>query len=507
MVSGPQKINLFAFNRPDIGQILDGKHDKESTLYDSWYDSENSGMAYIFGSAAKDEAQERFLEPIYEEMKKALIAEKHLDSHQQTIVANRIKEIVEQAELNLGLGGTMKQSEIKISDLQKIRNEVKKIVLCVGNSRPLFPAQEGEDPSPMSNVFQTLLSENPSAGDVLNSDTASSVLWGRDPKFLKEARDYVQDMFDRFTAYPPERRSQRLANEASIENLLALYPFFDPEAGETLNVPEKIDGKWTSVPYEVEKIQLTQNWLASPMFAYGLVPKEHKDKAAPKLLFKGTTYPVDRGAFLSLLSDTNPFASVGEYAFNMGFSELEKWFEKNTSEEVKADVMGQSLGGSLTLLASANFGDKIRKAHAFNPPAPFPWSISNFDSYQEHQRPDVRVFCQSGDVIPKLGWGWHPAWKVHKVFTSRDDGAFFSHAKAFTAESDVLILDVNPEMDSSSFSRKIIAIIQLVVSPILFVVLAIFFFIHRVLYAIYNGIKKAILYMIPAKTEPQPIPV
>lgn len=479
MSSAIKKIDLFSYYNPRVGRILDEKQPENAVVYSSAYKAQNT-----------TKTQEDFTRPIYKAMKEALLVDKTFDPEQEATIGKRIKEIVAEAANNLGLSSLMGQNEIKISDLQKLRDEVKRIVLCVGNKKPLFhPPEAGEELTAFQKVFQTLLSDQLSPSGVVNGDTAPAIFWGRDPKALKDARSYVQTILNRFDT--SDAREPTLAESASIENLLALYPFFDPPEGEALIIPEWTGTEWKRVPFTVQRLQLTQSWLASPMFAYGLVPKEKG--ICPKLLFKGTTYPADRGAFLSILSDVNPGASVGEYAFHMGFSSLEEWFAKYTTPECKADVFGQSLGGSLTLLAASYFGEKIRKAHAFGSPAPWPWSVSKFDSIPEQRRPDVRIFSQSGDGIPKLGWGWHAAWKVHRVFAGEDYGAFLSHAKAFTAEKGVLILDVKSEADSSGLSRKALAITQLVLSFILFVLAVVVFTIHRIIYAVYHRIKVTIL--------------
>lgn len=461
-----KKIDLFSYPYSKVGNLLDEAHSEDSLLYSS-----SKELTY----------------PIYQAMGEALIAEKKLDQEQQQIVTKRIKEIVAEAAVNLGMSGIMGQSEIKISDLQKLRNEVKRIVLCVSNKKPLFQSLKGkEELTPIEKVFRTLLSDEIDLTGVVNREMVSAIFWERDPKMLKEARNCVQKILDGFDT--SDGREPTLAESSAIENLLTFYPLFDPQEGEILVIPEWTGNSWKRVPFAVEPIQLTHSSLASPMFAYGLVPKEEGISA--KLLFKQTTYPADRGAFLSILSDVNPGASIGEYAFHMGFSALEGWFERHSSPDCKADVFGQSLGGSLALLASAHFGEKIRKAHAFSPPAPWPWSISQFDVIPKERRPDVRIFCQWEDRLPKLGWGWHPDWKVHHVFASKDHGAFLSHAKAFTAEKGVLILDAKSEVHSATLSRKAIAITQFFCSFILFERLSIAFMMHRIFYAMYRCIKE-----------------
>ncbi len=77
--------------------------------------------------------------------------------------------------------------------------------------------------------------------------------------------------------------------------------------------------------------------------AFGLIPNERS--SPPLLLFKGTTYPTDDGCMLGLLTDLNPFASVGKYAFKIGKNKISKWLENHTSQS-RARIYGKSLGSA-----------------------------------------------------------------------------------------------------------------------------------------------------------------
>ncbi|MDP1880024.1 MAG: hypothetical protein Q8K60_03685, partial [Parachlamydiaceae bacterium] len=139
-----------------------------------------------------------------------------------------------------------------------------------------------------------------------------------------------------------------------IGELLSLYPYLKPENGNTIKVPILINWKWTFIEYTVEEIsfipkKLPVNFipvLGSPIVAYGLTPIDLKDTAPPLLLFKGTTFPTDKGFSLSLIADFFPLTSVGAFAFWLGKEEIKSWLSNATTFK-RALVFGKSLGGSL----------------------------------------------------------------------------------------------------------------------------------------------------------------
>jgi pimeloyl-ACP methyl ester carboxylesterase len=188
--------------------------------------------------------------------------------------------------------------------------------------------------------------------------------------------------------------------EMIVGDLLALYPFLAPKEGEEVKVPVKIGDAWHEITYQTERIELTPSWMGSPLVAYGLKPSTNVENAPPILLFKGTTFPADEGATLSILTDINPGASVGNYAFHFGREKIQQWLSKNTSNQ-KAVICGKSLGGALSWRTAMTFPEHVSKVMAYGPPG-FAFSEKKQLHQAKENYPDMEInfFCQKNDLVP-----------------------------------------------------------------------------------------------------------
>ena len=91
--------------------------------------------------------------------------------------------------------------------------------------------------------------------------------------------------------------STREQCEVFLKHILAIYPFFDPQPGEKVEIPTKIDGKWSKVPYIFERIDISPtkgplSWVLEDedrIYAFGL--KTTTQGANNHLLLMVTTYP------------------------------------------------------------------------------------------------------------------------------------------------------------------------------------------------------------------------
>ncbi len=269
-----------------------------------------------------------------------------------------------------------------------------------------------------------------------------SILWKRDPELTREAKSWLQAKINNVSKEIPFGKLR----STYLRNLISYYPYFSPEQGEKISLPF---GPWESnVTYTVEIIELTPDYLGSPITAYGLTAEKGK-KEPPLLLFKGTTYPADDGFYLSLLTDINPYGPVGSLAFQMGKGKIKAWLEEHAKER-KAEVMGTSLGGCLSLQTASKYPEYIKAVHAFNSPGVTSHEV---ESWQQSSaiKPEVNVYLQDGDpVSSSVGRCFAPDWNVQGVFAPATD-PLQAHASTYTAHPESFIIpekveDVNHDM-------------------------------------------------------------
>lgn len=269
-----------------------------------------------------------------------------------------------------------------------------------------------------------------------------SILWKTDPNLSKAARNWLQAKIQHSAEEIPDKKMRSIY----LRNLLAYYPFFSPKKDEEIRLP--FGPLESTLSYRVEPIELTPPYLGSPLMAYGLIPKTAK--ASPLLLFKGTTYPADNGFYLSLLTDINPLGAVGSFAFQrFGKGKIESWLAKQAQEHDKVEVLGASLGGSLSLQTAATYPKYIKSVHAFNSPGVSFEEVALWGKSEE--KPEVNVYLQEGDPISSfVGRCFACDWKIHQVFVPKISSAQV-HASTYTAHPEVFII---PE-DATTVNRDI----------------------------------------------------
>ncbi len=474
------RIDICQLQEP-IVQAID-LFEEDSVLYSSDIERIASSWASIFYFREKQEAVDHFKNQLYEVWLDRLRPD--LDEHDMQVVTRKIGLIAAQACFNLG---KELNEEMSVSDVYEISDEIKRSIVAIGHKPEFHSCFDEEEDQTKLRLFQFLLDEIPPLDISERDKLIRALLWKKNPEMLETAREGVretlQDLFFWAEQDPAHTGSYpKLPIEATIGNMLAIYTFLDPQQDEIIIVPQKVDGSWQNIPYSVEKIQMTPDFLGSPMYAFGLSPVEKNKGFPPLLLFKGTTYPTDEGAFLSILSDLNPFASVGAYAFSMGRENIKNWMDRVIEDDAKVRVFGASLGGSLSLQAGIDFSSYIEEVHAFSPPALFNRDIKKWEDIPVESRPRVFVYCNEGDVIPHFGSSWGKDWTVVSVIASQSYNPFLSHCRVFAAD-DVIMLDSNIEKDHESFSRGLLSTIQLVASIPIFCFLAFIF-------ALYLAFKK-----------------
>jgi hypothetical protein len=368
---------------------------------------------------------------------------------------------------------------VSIEKVRKVADEMIKMTVAIGNPYPaidLLPKEE----TLLSPLFRFLLSVNlPNLFDALRWKVVKAILFKRNPEFLDEARNKVQHvLIELYKKLQENPKDNPLTFEATIAYLLSIYPHLGPNPGEMLLVPQYIQGKWHLCNYTVERIQLTPNAFGSPLYAYGLAgtytDEQGAHKAPPNLLFKGTTYPTDDGAFLSILTDINPFRSVGEYAFQLGRKNIQAWFNREVTEDNKARLNGLSLGGALVSITAEMYPDKIELAHAYNPPALRNGLINNVETDAK-----VRVLWQNRDVISLIGSRWNPKWEIIDILGENSYNPLSAHAKGFAAEKDMIMVQLNNHRVNESGWRKVLTGMYYTVSVPAFCILALVYIVYR----------------------------
>lgn len=296
-----------------------------------------------------------------------------------------------------------------------------------------------------------------------------AVIWKKNPELLKDGRELLNKIFVNMfqeIAKKPLTDTESFHMEMIIGDLLSLYPFLGPENGEKLEVPTRVNGAWQLATYHVEKIELTPHWMGSPLVAVGLKPQD--SEMSPLLLFKGTTYPTDKGFGLSLLTDLNPLASVGDYAFRMGRKKIQAWLDTHADKK-KAIVYGKSLGGAQAWRTALKFPKKVKKVMAYGAPG-----LSSSDIEQSNQvfksskdTPEINVFCQKGDRVPyydKVAKGFN----YFKVMGDKSRKGMLAHADMYSTHEKSLIIRMDETRIEKKWRRTGLTILRLILSIFMF---------------------------------------
>lgn len=416
---------------------------------------------------------------------------------QKEIIRKRITPIIEQTRKNANLKRLPKND----AESRAFFKELNEVAIFAGSPLKL-PACVKASPE-IQAIYKKLLLGELGLSEIktfLKPSLVSAILFRQNPQLFKEAKELFGKVLKKIAPQLPNLSEKELFSAKSIiGNILSYYTYFGLENGEILSIPQQVDGTWKLVKYSVEKIYLTPSAMGSPITAFGLTPID--EKAPPLLLFKGTTIPTDQGAALSVLTDINPFGSVGSYAFKLGKANLKTWLEKNHLKTgLKANVYGQSLGGALTLHAAVNFPSLVAECHAYAPPALLPHEIRSWNRLygkNPEAMPRVRIFYQENDIVPLTGLKWGEGWEIFRVFPSKSKNFFFSHMQCFLSQNESLILKADAKMDEKKFSRYFLAITHLVLSlP--------FFTVGVTVYAVYLTLRKVVEFSVSLFKRLQP---
>ena len=336
-------------------------------------------------------------------------------------------------------------------DLNQTRSLIKRVILSERGKGTVPPMDH-----PMGKMFNSLLLAESNWSEKIPSNKEvfsflPSLLWKMDPSLFKEARNWLESKINCAAQEVPNKKMR----DIYLRNLLSYYPFFSPEKGDEIRLPfGPLDSMLT---YRVEPIELTPDFLGSPLMAYGLVPKI--GGVSPILLFKGTTYPSDKGFYLSLLTDINPYGAVGSFAFQFSAKEkIKSWLVKQSQKGSKAEVMGASLGGCLSLQTAATYPGYIKAVHAFNSPGVTFDEVASWEKSKE--KPQVNVYLQGGDLISSVvGRCFAPDWRIYRVFVEGISSSQV-HAAAYTAHPEAFIIPEETQQVNEELGRRFWPFVQ-----------------------------------------------
>lgn len=256
----------------------------------------------------------------------------------------------------------------------------------------------------------------------------------------------------------------------AIKNMLALITFFSPQDAEVITVPTYLQGQWEGVDYKIERLRISgPDYPFSPYYGYGLLPVDVKQKAPPLLLFMGTTYPSSSG-FFTYMSDLHPFKSVGKWAFEQGQAVIEDFVKRahaRTGERLH--LIGQSLGGSLSLLTAMHFHEHIENVDAFSSPALVTSDVTAWNHMVDAKSalPKINIYCQQYDPVPMVGQAWGKDWNIRYVHGFPIHNGLEGHIRVGSAARSVVIVSAHEKI-TSSFHRTILGIIHRLAGLILF---------------------------------------
>lgn len=314
------------------------------------------------------------------------------------------------------------------------------------------------------NLIKFLFSDQPLSMKLVNFEVVKALLVSKNKELLTEVLSGLHDYLSKLSvdlnrpefAGPHEQK----LGEILIGNILALYPFFEPEDGAKVAIPQKMDTEWVLMPYTVNLLQMTPSWKGDPYYACGFSPDNKEGQ--PYLSFMGTPPPTTRGVAHAEFTDFIPGKSVGESVYKEGKATIEKWVENIAGETKKrVDVYGQSLGGSLSLILAANLPLQVGKIFAYNPPSLWKALFNQYQTQvtplEKNQKPEINIFCQENDPIYSLGAGWDPDWNVYQVLPEKAPNLYEAHIRAFSSHK-VVVIKMTPKeikKHNASLSRRI----------------------------------------------------
>lgn len=344
------------------------------------------------------------------------------------------------------------------------------------------------------NLVKLIFSDLPASGDLLSTKSLKAFLFKKNDTLLGEMREALQDVLthlhedkDDHSATVENYDSTLDLKKALIGHVLSIYAFTEPKQGETLNIPVEINGVWSSVEYKVEKIRLTAPALSEPYYAYGLVPVDKNIAAPSKLLFMGT-YPIPTagGSRITKWIDLVPGRSAGELMYDFSKEKLQNWINRQYEERgMPVDSIGQSLGGSLSLISHIEQPDKVN-SEAYAPPALLQHLSKRYKKNLQQcggKSGSVNIYTQKKDLVFDFGTWLPESANIFRITPNENSpvNRLFNHMKPYIAAMPARIERVDPKTVNGTAKRWLYTVI--------WQTLAVPYFIFNMLYM---GLKAAV---------------
>ena len=381
------------------------------------------------------------------------IATLNLNPEQKEFIASKWKQLRNYACQNAGISKwgkhLLKLREDQLLALEEcFRNLIKGIEM---KGFQLWK-ETGKDLH-LEAIFRLFFDDQSTLKDVdFSMQEKLALFWKYDETIISQFRDRFEQIFKDFYHQMVWTQHDPLVTEMLIGNLIAIYPLFDPEPGQEVDLLQQIEGTWHLVRYRTESIPLVED----KVLAYGLIPVNNP-KALPLILFCGTPYPAAKGFWEAIKSDLHPFRSVGETIFLQGKERIDAWMENKPS----VNCYGLSLGGALAYYLGKTYGKRVT-IYAYVPPG-------LLMKPKEMKKIHGVAFYHVDDVVPALGY--HPTgihFTCYGVITEANRNFLLAHARPVGCNP-TLVIEINPRHDNRNLTRHLLTIGKYIFSGILFI--------------------------------------
>lgn len=256
---------------------------------------------------------------------------------------------------------------------------------------------------------------------------------------------------------------------AILEEVINTIPISEPDKDDRIKIPQLVGENWELVEYEVSIIQIGNEWFGQSIPAFALEPVNRSISAQPMLLFRPTPPFSSKGALLTYAADTIPGKTVGEILYNQKpvQEQLQKWIKlassnyRNTlilhetsNKEQGIIVGGKSLGGSLAIIAASHQPECISKVLVSGAPTPYTNVRRIYEEKSLRNPPEFKQYCNYGDGVPEIGYGFYDNTWVHKVIVPISQGTVSAHMRMGIAFPKAIVVRIAASKDAQYSARK-----------------------------------------------------
>lgn len=302
-------------------------------------------------------------------------------------------------------------------------------------------------------IFRLFFDDESRLKDVdFSMEEKLALFWKYDETIITQFRNRFEQLFKDFYHQMIWTQHDPLVTEMLIGNLIAIYPLFDPQPGQEVDLLQQIEGAWHLVRYRTDAIPLVED----KVLAHGFTPVNNS-KALPLILFCGTPYPAARGFWEAIKSDLHPFRSVGETIFREGKEQIDAWM----GDKPNVKCYGLSLGGALAYYLGKSYEKRVT-IYAYVPPG-------LLMSPKEMKKIHGVAFYHVDDFVAALGY--HPTgvnFICYGVITQANRNFLLAHARPVGCNP-TLVIEINPRHENRSLKRHLLTIGKYILSVVVFI--------------------------------------